>query len=88
MPILQTKLVGGVIYCINKSLKVDDIFVKIYVEQKSKEHICFTCVCFIKCYCYSVIFSCFTLWSMTWREASSLWISSNEIPISIISTIT
>ena len=29
---------------------------------------------------YSVIFSCFTLWSMTWREASSDLISSRLIP--------
>ena len=29
---------------------------------------------------YSVIFSCFTLWSMTWREASSALISSRLIP--------
>ena len=35
-----------------------------------------------------VIFSCFTLWSMTWREASSFITSSTEIPISTISTIT
>ena len=29
---------------------------------------------------YSVIFSCFNLWSMTWREASSDLISSRLIP--------
>ena len=34
------------------------------------------------------IFSCFTLWSMTWREASSLCTSSTLIPASTISTIT
>ena len=34
-----------------------------------------------------VIFSCFTLWSIMWREASSLRTSSREIPISVISTI-
>ena len=38
----------------------------------------------VKAHC--VIFSCFTLWSMTWREESSLWISSRDIPASIIST--
>ena len=37
---------------------------------------------------YLVIFSCFTLWSITWRDASSFLISSSEMPISIISTIT
>ena len=35
-----------------------------------------------------VIFSCFTFLSITWREASSLWISSSVMPCSIISTIT
>ena len=35
-----------------------------------------------------VIFSCLTLWSITWRDASSLRTSSTEIPISTISTIT
>ena len=37
---------------------------------------------------HQVIFSCFTLWSITCREASSLWISSKEIPASIIMTMT
>ncbi len=36
---------------------------------------------------YFVIFSCLTLWSMTWREASSLWMSSREMPIWIMSTM-
>ena len=34
------------------------------------------------------IFSCLTLWSITWREASSLCTSSTLIPASTISTIT
>ena len=34
------------------------------------------------------IFSCFTLWSITWREASSALISSRVIPEATISTIT
>ena len=37
---------------------------------------------------HGVIFSCFTLWSMTWREASSARMSSTEMPISTIKTIT
>ena len=32
------------------------------------------------------IVSCFTLWSITWREASSARISSGEMPSSTIST--
>ena len=35
-----------------------------------------------------VIFSCFTLWSITWREASSARISSRLMPASTIRTIT
>ena len=35
-----------------------------------------------------VIFSCFTLWSMMWRDANSESTSSVEMPISTISTIT
>jgi len=35
-----------------------------------------------------VIFSCFTFLSMTWREASSLWISSSVMPCWIMSTMT
>ena len=34
-----------------------------------------------------VIFSCLTLWSMMWREASSLWMSSTVMPICTISTM-
>lgn len=34
------------------------------------------------------IFSCFTLWSMTWREASSWRRSAREMPASAIRTIT
>ena len=37
---------------------------------------------------HQAIFSCFTLWSMTWREASSRRISSGRMPISTIRTIT
>ena len=39
-------------------------------------------------YNYLVIFSCFTLWSITWREDSSFLTSSSDIPISTIITIT
>ena len=35
-----------------------------------------------------VIFSCLTLWSMTWREASSARTSSSVMPASVISTMT
>ena len=34
------------------------------------------------------IFSCLTLWSITWREASSARISSGRMPISTIMTMT
>ena len=37
---------------------------------------------------HHTIFSCFTLWSITWREASSRRISSGRIPSSTIITIT
>ena len=37
---------------------------------------------------FHTIFSCFTLWSITWRLASSASTSSTEMPISTISTIT
>ena len=36
---------------------------------------------------YFVIFSCLTLWSMMWREASSLWTSSTVMPIWTIRTM-
>ena len=34
------------------------------------------------------IFSCLTLWSITWRDASSFLTSSTEMPIWAISTST
>ena len=36
---------------------------------------------------YFVIFSCFTLWSIMWRDANSLWTSSTVMPICTINTI-
>ena len=36
---------------------------------------------------HSVIFSCLTLWSIIWREASSLCTSSTRMPICTISTM-
>ena len=37
---------------------------------------------------HHAIFSCLTLWSITWREASSARISSGRMPISTIITMT
>ena len=34
----------------------------------------------VKVKCDHIIFSCLTLWSITWREASSRWISSGVMP--------